>query len=632
MKYLIKTKEIFDRILLFYYRINQIHTGYRVPNKLFLLLIILVSISSIFLKDDFLVDFKENYIILSIIFFMGVLNILFIQFNLLCRITITLYKGIPYFNKTIKWCTTYGYIGLSYFKKLYISFLILNLYLIVMGVVVLIRTYSIIYTYDLILFKLILIYNTIISIFLFFSYINRNLDKYEFKGRILFGTNENLSFTTKLILLVLPTLILLNLYSYFDVNLIPKMSIFKTIYCDPKDGNGNSQTNENIQESSSSSNKTNKNLQGNKNTQVRGTTNTTVNTTNINNQFNQNQQLNSPIIVGEFLKYHYMEHIQTLYRNNSFWENIIFLESLRGKQILSDTLIKERMTFIMGEAQEKSIFNQYFFNNPSIKSIQQMLCPNYVYFRYNLVPVYFNNYYEVYHLFILNNRLTINKIYSIHNKCFNMFELYQYIQENNKMPLSKMARNFNNSILQSISKMILKVTRGLISPDSIIASSNNRIFDAYKMAVQSGQIEKFEGVDIKKVFGFDLIVITGPGKRFTGYYLIDNIDQLKYLVIDEVKLIQSNWETFVDSPMAIDVIKRNPLLWNEYMLTGTLNCNLKNIDLLIRFNNSNNNFFGYTPDRFTSPEMRHEFNNKLIGFKQKIVLIKIIQEYLSRFS
>ena len=82
-----------------------------------------------------------------------------------------------------------------------------------MGVVVLIRTYSIIYTYDLILFKLILIYNTIISIFLFFSYINRNLDKYEFKGRILFGTNENLSFTTKLILLVLPTLILLNLYS-----------------------------------------------------------------------------------------------------------------------------------------------------------------------------------------------------------------------------------------------------------------------------------------------------------------------------------------------------------------------------------------------------------------------------------
>ena len=48
---------------------------------------------------------------------------------------------------------------------------------------------------------------------------------------------------------------------------------------------------------------------------------------------------------------------------------------------------------------------------------------------------------------------------------------------------------------------------------------------------------------------------------------------------------------------------------------------IKNIDLLIRFNNSNNNFFGYTPDRFTSPEMRHEFNNKLIGFKQKIVLI-----------
>nr|YP_009493226.1 hypothetical protein [Ganoderma calidophilum]AWJ64021.1 hypothetical protein [Ganoderma calidophilum] len=211
-----------------------------------------------------------------------------------------------------------------------------------------------------------------------------------------------------------------------------------------------------------------------------------------------------------------------------------------------------------------------------------------------------------------------------------MFELYQYIQENNKLPLTKMERNINNSILRSISNLILKVTRDLISPDSIIASSNNTIFEAYKMAVQSGQIEKLEGVNIRRVFGFDLIVITGPGKRFTGYYLIDNVDQLKYLVNDEVKLIRSNWETFVDSPMAMDIIKSNPILWNEYIVTGTLNCNLKNIDILIKLNYSNNNFFGYTPDRFTSPEMRAEFNKILNGFKQKIVLINLIQDYLIR--
>nr|UDY67679.1 hypothetical protein [Ganoderma lingzhi]UDY67713.1 hypothetical protein [Ganoderma lingzhi]UOL49757.1 hypothetical protein [Ganoderma lingzhi]UOL49977.1 hypothetical protein [Ganoderma lingzhi]UOL50198.1 hypothetical protein [Ganoderma lingzhi] len=118
MRYLIKIKEKLNRILLFYYRIVKIHTGYRIPNKLFLLLIIIVSVASIFLRNDFLNSYKENYIILSMLFFLGVLNMIFIQFNLLCRITVTLYKGIPYFKHSIRWCVRYGYIGLSYFKKL----------------------------------------------------------------------------------------------------------------------------------------------------------------------------------------------------------------------------------------------------------------------------------------------------------------------------------------------------------------------------------------------------------------------------------------------------------------------------------------------------------------------------------
>ena len=408
--------------------------------------------------------------------------------------------------------------------------------------------------------------------------------------------------------------------------------MFKTIYCDPKDGNGNSQTNENIQESSSSSNKNNKNLQENKNTQLRGQTNTTVNTTNINNQFNQNQQLNTPIIGGDFIKYHYMEQIQTLYRKNSFWENIIFLESLKGKQLISDSVIKERMTFIMGEAQEKSIFNQYFFNNPSIKSIQLLLCPENLYFRYNLVQVYFNNYYEVYHIFINNNRLTFNKIYSIHNKCFNMFELYQYIKENNNLPLSKMAKNVNNSILHSISEMVLKVTRGLVTPDRIVAYSNNRIFEAFKMAVHSGQIVKIEGVNIRRVLGFEIDVITAPGGGFSGYYLIDNFDQFKYLINEEIKMIQSNWDSFVVSPMAIDFIKRSAILSNEYFRTGTLNYNQRNIDILLEINNNNNKYLGNLPVNYTSPEMRQDFNNMLIDFKQKLFLFKVIQEYFSRSS
>lgn len=56
-----------------------------------------------------------------------------------------------------------------------------------MGIVVLTRLYSFMYTYLINIFQFIIVYNAIISIFLYIFYINRNIGKYEFKGRILFG-------------------------------------------------------------------------------------------------------------------------------------------------------------------------------------------------------------------------------------------------------------------------------------------------------------------------------------------------------------------------------------------------------------------------------------------------------------
>ena len=223
-------------------------------------------------------------------------------------------------------------------------------------------------------------------------------------------------------------------------------------------------------------------------------------------------------------------------------------------------------------------------------------------------------------------------IYSIHDKCFNMFELYQYVLLNNKLPLPRISSNVNNSILHSISEMVLKVTRGLVTPDRIVAYSNNRIFEAFKMAVHSGQIVKIEGVNIRRVLGFEIDVITAPGGGFSGYYLIDNFDQFKYLINEEIKMIQSNWDSFVVSPMAIDFIKRSAILSNEYFRTGTLNYNQRNIDILLEINNNNNKYLGNLPVNYTSPEMRQDFNNMLIDFKQKLFLFKVIQEYFSRSS
>ena len=78
--------------------------------------------------------------------------------------------------------------------------------------------------------------------------------------------------------------------------------------------------------------------------------------------------------------------------------------------------------------------------------------------------------------------------------------------------------------------------------------------------------------------------------------------------------------------------KRSAILSNEYFRTGTLNYNQRNIDILLEINNNNNKYLGNLPVNYTSPEMRQDFNNMLIDFKQKLFLFKVIQEYFSRSS
>lgn len=85
------------------------NTGYILPNKLFLIVLIIISTSSLLIRNNFLEDYKENLFLFYTILYFGILYIIYIVFNLICRITITKCRGFPYFITVLKWSRKYGY-------------------------------------------------------------------------------------------------------------------------------------------------------------------------------------------------------------------------------------------------------------------------------------------------------------------------------------------------------------------------------------------------------------------------------------------------------------------------------------------------------------------------------------------
>uniref|UniRef100_UPI0030E033C0 hypothetical protein n=1 Tax=Daedaleopsis nitida TaxID=1140402 RepID=UPI0030E033C0 len=261
-----------------------------------------------------------------------------------------------------------------------------------------------------------------------------------------------------ILLYIFPLIFFINLFSY-----LPKFCLFETIFCEPGDSvtNTNNQINTNIQETSLSTNSKNINGQGNKNTQLANN----ISESNTNIQSNENQQMNTPYRVSnEDIKYYVIDKIKNKYKLDSFWHNIIYLENLRGKGILSNEYITDRINLIIGEATDKSNFNRLIFTNKNNKYLQELLFPNRLYARFRQLPVLFNNSYEIYDVYMnMNkNKLYFTKIYSSANSLFNIIDFYSEFKERKTSN-----EIINKSILKNIGIMIHNSCRGLVDPNNI---------------------------------------------------------------------------------------------------------------------------------------------------------------------
>uniref|UniRef100_UPI0030E4E366 hypothetical protein n=1 Tax=Daedaleopsis nitida TaxID=1140402 RepID=UPI0030E4E366 len=131
---ILKIRKLFRIMLNHYYQVVRLETGFRVSYLPFIFFILIICISSIFIRINVINEINNKYFLKTLLFF-GLCNIIFLQFNFGCRLTITIGKGIPYFIREIK---SKKNILLYYY---FTGFILYNLSLLILTFFVLFRLY-----------------------------------------------------------------------------------------------------------------------------------------------------------------------------------------------------------------------------------------------------------------------------------------------------------------------------------------------------------------------------------------------------------------------------------------------------------------------------------------------------------
>nr|YP_009493142.1 hypothetical protein [Ganoderma leucocontextum]AWJ63937.1 hypothetical protein [Ganoderma leucocontextum]WVH38031.1 hypothetical protein [Ganoderma leucocontextum] len=225
-----------NKLLGHYYKIVKNHTGIITVSYKSVIFLLLLGIISYFFRIEVLINIPNNSILQYVLLMGSVFNILFIKLNLGCRLVITTLKGIPYFIREVK-------NGKVKYKYL-IGFIIYNMVLIFLSIVVLLRLYSVLSSYYTEIYKMVFIYNSIMSFTLCALYLEEHYSDVTFS--MLEVDINDLGLLQKLLLLSLPAIIFMNLTTYITYGALILKNIISghTIYCEGGDVSPDRQTNQ----------------------------------------------------------------------------------------------------------------------------------------------------------------------------------------------------------------------------------------------------------------------------------------------------------------------------------------------------------------------------------------------------
>lgn len=638
-------KNLFKYFINYYVNIAKLYTGYKISNLVILLGILTMGIVSVFIRPNILLKLNNYPIIINLLLLIGMIYITFLQFNLFLRLTLIIFKGLPYFYKEIK-------IGKPFIKKYLLGYLVYNLFLILISYLVLFRLYLVINNYNEELSYLIGIYSVVTSYVLFRSYLESNYSDYNYT----LDPNKiyNLGLLQLILLFVLPFVLLVNVYpvinSYFNY-----LIFSNTIYCEPvgSDGNTNTQVIDNVQESTkdnSDNSSKNLNIQGIKNTQL------TAGNNNDNNQTISNQQVDSPLLpdplrgakgavkgdsaplivnnppgalilpnAQDILIQLYQEIITDKFIKDSFWNNISFLEKLKSEDLFPIDYLESRINLIIGEARYQSKFNEYIFINHPNAYFHDILFNNKMYARFIDYPVYFNNCYEICNFSSNSYSFDLIKIYSVKDTCYSMLDLYYYILNDNN--ISYDTKNFIiNQVKTTIkySHSNSKIANNAIDYDHMQARLYNVFYKHILDYTNTAEIQYYKLGPLKLFYLNKDIEIENNRFYALDIQAVDSKDQLKYLINKEYNKLQIEWIKFVNRPDVKMIINEHVGLYSEYQSTFRLEFNDLNLKTLITYSDRDSLI------RFSRKNLNQINNNNIFSTAHSNNMKAILHSFIEK--
>ena len=235
-------KQYYTRAFDYYAVIVRMYTGYRFRNIPLLIGLLCTGFISLFFRESVITSLSDYPLLLTLLFYNCNLYIIFLQFNLGCRLTITFGKGLPQFISKIKEEHN------GSLTKYFIGFLAYNLLLTFLSTLVLLRLYSVIREYEPALYDVIQLYNVLFSYVLYRIYMDLHFADFTIHTVFTLRPVTYSRLQRVLLLGPLTTLILvnlLNLVNYFNspdtspYTSLRRMGInhffpvFNTVYCPP---------------------------------------------------------------------------------------------------------------------------------------------------------------------------------------------------------------------------------------------------------------------------------------------------------------------------------------------------------------------------------------------------------------
>lgn len=629
-------KQYYTRAFDYYAVIVRMYTGYRFRNIPLLIGLLCTGFISLFFRESVITSLSDYPLLLTLLFYNCNLYIIFLQFNLGCRLTITFGKGLPQFISKIKEEHN------GSLTKYLIGFLVYNLLLTFLSTLVLLRLYSVIREYEPGLYDVIQLYNVLFSYVLYRIYMDLHFADFTIHTVFTLRPVTYSRLQRLLLLGPLTTLILvniLNIFTYFNGGDTPHFSasrrwsinhffpVFNTVYCEPT-GGSNSQANGNVQ----SGDGVPQNTQGNRNSQGSPTGQSA------NTQTNHNEQLiNTPSPPVGADEENTTTQVFTLtvkdkFQSDSFWSNISFLENIKSLDVLNEEFIQARIDLLVYEAINTSKFNEIIFNNHPNKMFADTLFKDQPYARFFEYPVLFNGTYEVgtytpssTNYFEFNTWLRTDSTYS-------MLELYNYIRglrefEYQDIILTNIRTMFCNSASRS-----REITDKFLNEDLWVRMVQKFYKIIYTDSLPDGVYVYHPSGPLKLLFVRGEFQCRGSPFPVQEFMAFDNLNQIMPWLERYRSELNSKWAHYLNLQHNREAIQFEVGFYMEWVHTGTIGLTVGNLDRFTRCNDIDNWTIltkGIVPDpeHFTSKEQYRYFEEDL-DIRRRLVVQEEVEQYL----